>query len=103
MAKYVVKNQEEGRGKWHRESFKMLEDAAKYIRDRWQGTEYMNGARAFHTDYCLFECVGFSLFDIGHMGERDEYGWREFKFNGPAVCPVCQDSACETKSMECGR
>lgn len=22
---------------------------------------------------------------------------------GPKVCPVCEDSACETKSMKCGR
>lgn len=49
------------------ESFATLADAAKYVKDRWQGVEYVDGRAAFHTDYARYLCFGFKLADIGTL------------------------------------
>lgn len=62
---FKVKNQEEGRGPVETKSFATLIEAQQYIRERWQGADYIDGSAAFHTDYCTYELVGFKLSDIG--------------------------------------
>ena len=76
---FAVKNREEGRGKATSVKFATLEEASRYIQDRWQGAEYVNGMDSFHTDYCSYELEGFSLSDIGKFYVSD--GCREYKFN----------------------
>jgi len=44
--------------------FATLAEAAQYVFDRWQGVDYMDSGTAFHTDYAVFETVGFTLADI---------------------------------------
>lgn len=62
---FKVTGKEEGRGKPFSESFATLAEARDYIRDRWQGAEYVDGKASFHTDYCTYKCIGFTLADVG--------------------------------------
>ena len=62
---FKVTCKEEGRGKPSSESFATLAEARDYIRDRWQGPEYIDGPASFHTDYCTYKLTGFTLADIG--------------------------------------
>jgi hypothetical protein len=62
---YKVQNREFGRGPVHTESFATLQEAQDYIKEHWQGADYMDGRYGFHTDYCQFSLVGFTLQDIG--------------------------------------
>lgn len=78
---YKVQSQELGRGPWNTESFATLAEAARYIKDRWQGPDYMDGDASFHTDYCRYRLVGFKLSDIGEKRWDDEFGCYEFTFN----------------------
>ena len=87
--RYSVKFQEEGRGPWTTRNFSSLTDIQIYIRDRWQGVEYMDGPNAFHTDYCNYVVRGCTLYDLGgHAGDADDYwiwNWRDLfaaKVNG---------------------
>lgn len=64
-AKYRIRSREEGRGPAYTESFRTLAEAQAYIRAQWQGPEYIDGPAAFHTDYCTFHLVGFTLADVG--------------------------------------
>jgi hypothetical protein len=80
---YKIKSQELGRGPWDTESFATLAEAAQYIKDRWQGADYMDGMTAFHTDYCLYRLQGFTLRDIGIVSV-EEWGY-EFTFNPELV------------------
>jgi hypothetical protein len=80
---FKVKSKEFGRGKASTASFATLAGAATYIRDRWEGPDYIDCKSWFHTDYCTYELVGFTLHDIGKMtwaGEAPHY-YREFVFN----------------------
>ena len=49
-------------------SFPTLREASRYIQDRWQGPEYMDGADQFHTDYSSYILAGFTLRNIGTIG-----------------------------------
>lgn len=61
-------------------SFATLAEAAKYVKDRWQGVDYMDGRAAFHTDYARYTLVGFELKDIGTFGgTTNEDRYFEFK------------------------
>jgi hypothetical protein len=40
-----------------------LAAASAYIAERWQGDEYRDGPASFHTDYCTYQCHGFTLAD----------------------------------------
>lgn len=79
--KYSIRCRGEGRGKGSVQKFKTLADAAKYIQDRWQGAEYMDGKESFHTDYSTYELSGFTLADVGVIGWDNESGFRTFKFH----------------------
>lgn len=70
---FKVTCKEEGRGKPSSESFTTLAEARDYIRDRWQGVEYIDGTNSFHTDYCSYKCVGFNLADIGNRRWREDW------------------------------
>ena len=76
---FSVTSQEEGRGPKHVTKFSTLEDAAKYIKDYWQGPDYMDGTDSFHTDYSTYTLGGFTFMDIGNVTYA-EWG-REFQFN----------------------
>lgn len=88
MAKFSVRSQEEGRGPWHTERFKTLEEASRYIQERWQGVEYKDGPASFHTDFSIYELGGFVLADIGRMTYGEEPEDREFVFNTVADKPA---------------
>jgi len=67
------------------ERFKSLDDASKYIQERWQGIEYRDGNESFHTDYCTYRLIGFTFDDIGKTKFYDPQDvWsRYFEFNNP--------------------
>lgn len=44
--------------------FATLAEAAQYVWERSQGVEYFDGKAGFHTDYCQYSLVGFTLADI---------------------------------------
>lgn len=92
---YKVKSQEEGRGKVYTKSFASLEQAQAYIRDRWQGPDYIDGQDGFHSDYSTYELVGFTLNDIGKISWAGEppYLYREYAFKDftPAAPAVSAD------------
>lgn len=79
--KYLVKSKEFGRGPTHTMRFYSLAELQAYVKSQWQGVEYMDGKSNFHTDYCTFELVGATLYDLGsHAGTGDEYWdwlWKE--------------------------
>ena len=81
---YSIKAREFGRGPAHVARFATLSAASQYIRDRWQGPEYIDGAASFHTDYCTYTLCGFALADIGKVswhGIEDGFPYREFAFH----------------------
>lgn len=59
--KLSITSQEFGRGPVTTRRFSALADAAAYIADRWLGDEYRDGPASFHTDYCTYQCHGFTL------------------------------------------
>lgn len=77
---FKVKSQEQGRGSVSTASFGTLEGVHAYIKARWQGVDYIDGPWGFHTDYCTYEFVGFSLRDIGHVGFDETNKCRTFAF-----------------------
>jgi len=62
------------------ESFATLAEAAKYVKDRWQGVEYVDSKHGFHTDYARYLCFGFKLEDIGTFSGSRADGDRMFEF-----------------------
>jgi len=81
---YKVVSQEEGRGTKHSEEFATLDEAQKYIEDRWEGPDYVDSTTGFHTDYSTYELVGFTLNDIGKLTYNREEFCREYEFNNKA-------------------
>lgn len=80
---FKVKNQEEGRGPVEVVSFATLVEAQKYIQDRWQGADYIDGTAGFHTDYCTYQCIGFTLQEIGTIRPvyfEGEFDYMEYDF-----------------------
>ena len=53
--------------------FATLKGAAKYVKDRWQGVEYMRAGNVFGTDYGVYTCEGFALSDIGKFWTEEEH------------------------------
>jgi len=80
-AKLSIACREEGLGRPSIERFNNLADASKYIQDRWQGAEYMDGSDGFHTDYCEYTLRGFTLKDIGVIGWDDDGQCRTLAFH----------------------
>ena len=80
--RFSVHNQEFGRGPVEKKRFKSIAEAAKYIQDRWQGADYMDGDTAFHTDYCTYTCHGFTLLDLGKRTFKSVEGmsWCEWEW-----------------------
>ena len=79
---FKITCREEGRGEPSNESFTTLAEARNYIRDRWQGPDYINGPASFHTDYCTYKCIGFTLSDIGNRRWCEdwlEWDWLELE------------------------
>ncbi len=79
-SKLSISSQELGRGPESVESFDTLRDAQQYIRDRWQGPDYIDGANGFHTDYTSFVLSGFSLLDVGKISTDAEFSYRCFEW-----------------------
>jgi len=61
------------------EAFDNLQAASLYVQGRWEGPEYIDCSEEFHTDYCTYQLVGFTLKDIGVMGVAD--GCRTYVFH----------------------
>ncbi len=59
--------------------FPTLEAAAAYVKERWQGVDYMDGIESFHTDYARYALFGFRLTDIGKL--ISGANGREFEFH----------------------
>ncbi|HKD62355.1 MAG TPA: hypothetical protein VKB47_17965 [Terracidiphilus sp.] len=70
--------------------FATLAEVQKYVRDRWQGVEYMHSGdpapRAFHTDYGRYHLAGCTLADLGrrrssdpHSDEFWDWTWHELE------------------------
>jgi len=81
----------EGRGKPSSESFATLAEARDYIRDRWQGPEYIDGDASFHTDYCTYKLTGFTLADIGKRRWCEawfEWDWLDLAKNNEEENPL---------------
>jgi hypothetical protein len=66
---------EEGRDPALHRLFETLKDAQTYVKERWQGTDYIDGDDEFHTDYCTYTLFGFKLKDIGRRDLVDFYMW----------------------------
>lgn len=84
--KFEIKVREFGRGKPSTKKFSTLEKAAEYIKEYWQGPDYIDGEHGFHTDYCNYELIGFKLSDIGRFHITDDY--RDFTFSNGEVKPL---------------
>ena len=79
---YQINCREEGRGKPSVNKFATLPEAQTYIKDRWQGADYMDGDSGFHTDASTYELIGFTLKDVGTVSWLGEGAgiWRDYKF-----------------------
>lgn len=80
---YEIHCREEDREPPSVAKFNTLADASRYIQDRWQGPEYMDGIDGFHTDYSTYELIGFTLKEIGTLtwGGEAPHLYREFTFD----------------------
>ena len=78
---YKVNQQEEGRGTVNVNEFSTLEEAKQYIKDRWQGPDYVDSKTMFHTDYSEYTLEGFTLNDIGKLTYNQQEQCREYDFN----------------------
>lgn len=103
---YKIEAREFGKGRPSVESFADLTAATQFIKDRWQGAEYVDGADQFHTDYCSYTLRGFVLADVGRFSfEGDD---RVFTFNSakPVCAPAsrkCEDDSCDgAHCTKCG-
>jgi hypothetical protein len=84
---FIVRCREFGRGPIDVHRFATLADASQYIRDRWQGADYIDGPASFHTDYCTYQLSGFALDDIGthkwcacELDDGIDYGWMDWQW-----------------------
>jgi hypothetical protein len=59
-------------------SFSTLEEAGKYLADRYQGADYLLGSNVMGTDYAQYELTGFSLSDVGQFDFSQ--GYKDFEF-----------------------
>ena len=76
--RYSVSSKEFGRGKAEVEQFATLAEVQAYVRERWQGPDYLDGQDGFHTDYCSYRFKGFTLADIGKRRWIAEFQYFEF-------------------------
>jgi hypothetical protein len=90
---FKIKSQEQGRGPVSTDSFATLAEAQAFVRSHWQGVEYKDGNASFHTDYSTFECVGFTLADIGKARWSDdwfEWDWLDLDAKEEEANPLAQ-------------
>lgn len=57
------------------ERFKTLAEVQAYVRDRWEGVEYIDSAVGFHTDYCSYTLIHCTLRDLGRRDPEDRWFW----------------------------
>jgi len=65
--------------------FATLAEAAEYVYARYQGVEYFDGAKAFHTDYGAYVLKGFALADIYAIDYRNYEATRQLLAVGDRV------------------
>jgi len=88
---YKVIGREEGQGKPFVRSFKTLAELQAYVRDRWEGPDYIDGPASFHNDYCTFRITGAMLADLGNrlgLPGTDGYwdwAWKDISFKTSAL------------------
>ena len=58
--------------------FKTLKDAAKYLRDRYLGSDFVRGDDCLGSEYGYYTLEGFTLKDVGRFS-YDE-GFRDFEW-----------------------
>jgi hypothetical protein len=82
---FKIDFREFGRGPANIRSFSTLIEARDYIRDHWQGPEYIDGPGGFHSDYCTFRLIGFALADVGkRVWYEDWFDWQWHTLDGDA-------------------
>lgn len=86
--KYKVTSQAEGRGPVTTHRFTYLSTAQLYIKDRWEGVEYMDGWAGFHNDYTSFELHGFTLREVGERGAYGTDAYWDWTWFTPEVLAV---------------
>lgn len=64
---YQIEVRSEGKGKPTVEKFDTLDAASEYVQSQWQGADYADGDDGFHSDYCTFRLIGFTLRQIGQF------------------------------------
>lgn len=79
--RFAVSNQEFGRGPRDIHQFDSLKDLAKYVKDRWQGPEYIDGEVSFHTDYCTYELHRCKLADLGKRVWNEEFQYFDWEWH----------------------
>jgi hypothetical protein len=72
---YKIEVREEGREPATERRFSTLKAVQSYIKERWQGVEYMDSYEYFHTDYCTFDLFYFTLADLGYRDPNDQWNW----------------------------
>ena len=103
MKMYEIHVREEGRGKPEKRKFSSLVKAQEYIKERWQGVEYMDCNEGFHTDYCTFDLIGFTLKELGKRtgppGTDEFWDWQWFDLNAPAPSAPKEDQPVEPQGL----
>jgi len=75
---YVIRVAEEGlRLKEMQRMFTSLKDVQTYVRERWEGPDYIDGEASWHNDYCTFELEGATLADLGARKGPWEWEWKD--------------------------
>ena len=83
VSKGTTEEVHENRHKTVDVKFTTLDAASEYIQERWQGVDYINTTRSFHTDFAVYTLIGFSLEDIGQFVEEPYKNWCCYSFNHP--------------------
>lgn len=80
---FKIEWREFGRGPANLESFSTLAEARNHIRDRWQGSDYIDSDLSFHTDYCTYDLIGWNLHDVGkRVWYEDWFEWEWLPLEG---------------------
>lgn len=67
---------ESGIGEGSKETkFATLIEVQEYVKDRWQGADYIDGTDVFHNDFGHFILKGCNLADLGARAIDDFYTW----------------------------
>jgi hypothetical protein len=83
--------------------FSTLQTLQQYVRDRWEGTDYIDSSAGFHNDYGRFTLTGCTLADLGARGSsnpHDDRFWDWTWHHIPYV--ITYDAATDLLNCTCG-